>query len=377
MPIKQFFIGLSIITLLPACGVSKGPLFAQGEIAGESISAEMDSPIAKYSLEPSEDEPIDLKKRRTQLEASIDSIPTSSELQYLVDQGSADFASLILARALLDQEYNNRWQTQSYLLSQTLRSAETKERLTENFGNHHALLIPGWHWKTRSDTGADLEFQRRILASFGLQSTLVETNEHGTVEENARLIASAIRQISVLNKPIVIISVSKGGAETAYALGAELSENQAADIKGWLNIGGLIAGSSLVDHSSHDPKRWLRSIGFSEDTPVSAFNGLKTHVASARLAELKFPSNITVINYVGVPFASSVNEKAKYSYSLLARQGPNDGAALTQEMLMPNGVTVLEIGLDHYMRSRRAMNRAISLLLMIMECKVGAACESL
>ena len=277
--------------------------------------------------------------------------------------------------ALLNQEYNKHWQTQSYQLSKTISSNETKERLTETFESHHALLIPGWHWKTRSDTGADLEFQRRILASFGLQSTLVETNEHGTIEENARLIAAAINRLSSLNKPIVIISVSKGGAETAYALGAELDNEQAAYIKGWLNIGGLIAGSSLVDHSSHDPKRWLRSIGFSEDTPVSAFNGLKTHVASARLAELNFPNDLTVINYVGVPFASSVNEKAKYSYSLLAKQGPNDGAALTQEMLMPNGVTVLEIGLDHYMRSRRAMNRAISLLLMIMECDMGAICE--
>ena len=89
MPIKLIFIGLSIITLLPACGVSKGPLFAQGEIAGELISAEMDSPIAKYSLAPSEDEPADLKKHRTHLESSIQSIPTSAELQNLVDQGSA------------------------------------------------------------------------------------------------------------------------------------------------------------------------------------------------------------------------------------------------------------------------------------------------
>jgi hypothetical protein len=375
MPIKLFFISLLIISLLPACGVSKGPLFAQGEIAGELISAEMDSPIAKYSLAPSDDEPLGLKKRRVHLESSINTIPTSYELQLLVEQGSADFASIVLARALLEQGHNKRWQTQSYQLSKKINSQDTKERLTKSFEQHHALLIPGWHWKTRSDTGADLEFQRRILASFGLQSTLVETNEHGTVEENGLLIAKAINNTRSLNKPIVIISVSKGGAETAYALGAELNENQTSYIKGWLNIGGLIAGSSLVNHSANNPKRWLRSIGFSEDTPVSAFNGLNTRVASARMATLSFPGNLTIINYVGMPFASSVNEKAKYSYSLLASKGPNDGAALTQEMLMPNGHTVLEIGLDHYMRSRRAMNRAISLLLMIMECEVRSTCE--
>ncbi len=375
MPIKLIFIGLAIISLLPACGVSKGPLFAQGEIAGEIISAEMDAPIAKYSLAPSDDEPLEDKKRRIHLENSINKIPTSADLELLVEQGSADFASILLARALLEQGNNKRWQTLSYQLSKEINADETRKRLNKAFINHHALLVPGWHWKTRSDTGADLEFQRRILASFGLQSTLVETNEHGTVEENGLLIATAIKHASSLNKPVVIISVSKGGAETAYALGAELNNDQISNVKGWLNIGGLIAGSSLVDYSSHDPKRWLRSIGFAEDTPVSAFNGLKTHVASKRLAALSFPNNLTVINYVGVPFASSVNEKAKYSYTLLASKGPNDGAALTQEMLMPNGHTVLEMGLDHYMRSRRAMNRALSLLLMIMECEAGTACE--
>ncbi|MEM8845339.1 MAG: hypothetical protein AAGB35_09905 [Pseudomonadota bacterium] len=374
MSSKYLFIAILILMLLLGCA-SKGPLYAEGQIAGEPVSAEMDSKIAKYSLAPDDDEPENIRKLRIDLQESSATIPSTSELQYLVDKGSIDFATIILARALSSQENNRRWQAESYALSKQLDSVGTKQRFIKSFENHHALLIPGWHWKTRRDTGADLKYQRRALAAFGLQTTLVETNEHGDVEENALIIAQAINDSRKLNQSIVIISASKGGAETAYALGAYLEESQTAHVKGWLNIGGLIFGSTLVNYTADDPKRWLRSIGFAEDTPVSVFDKLYPDIASSRLASLNFPSNLTVVNFVGLPFASTVGEQAKYGYSLLASIGPNDGTALIQEMLMPNGYTVVEVGLDHFMRSRRAMARALSLLLLITECQLDQKCK--
>lgn len=373
---KALFLIISLaVSVLSACGTPKGPLYAEGEIVGEMVAANMDSEIAKYTLAPSADEPIELRQHRQQLEQTIGAIPDAAELQHLVKQGSPDFASVVFARALLGQPNNKRWQMQSRQLSEQLDTDEIKLQLEKVFAKHHALLVPGWHWKTRTDTGADLSFQRRILASFGLQSTLIETDEHGSVENNGVIIAQAIKDASALNKSIVLISASKGGADTAYALGAKLDASQTPYLKGWLNIGGIIAGSTLVDHAIDDPKRWLRWIGFAEDTPVTAIFGLNTEDASARLSQLKFPDSVTIVNYAALPFASSVNDKSVHSYTKLAAYGPNDGAALIQEMLVPGGHTVLEIGLDHYMRSRKAMHRAIALLLMIMECESESACD--
>ena len=369
------YIILLLILVLPACSVTKGPLYAEGEIAGQIIGANLDSNIAKHTLAPSIDEPAELGLHREFLERSIDTIPNPDQLKYLVEQGSPDFASIVYARALLNEPNNYHWHTQSQQLGDRINDRNIKNRLKQAFERHHALLIPGWHWKTRSDTGADLSFQRRILASFGLQSTLIETNEHGSVEENGTLIAQAIKDANNLNKSVVLISVSKGGADTAYALGSVLDATETPYLKGWLNIGGIIAGSTLVDISMDDPKRWLRSIGFSEDTPTSAFLDLNTTASSERLGALDFPSEVTVVNYVAMPFASSVNDKSKHSYTMLSDYGPNDGAALIHEMLVPEAHTVLEIGLDHYMRSRRAMNRALSLLMMIMECDQESGCE--
>lgn len=375
MPFKVISpLVLLVVWTLSACGTPKGPLYAEGEIAGEIIGANMDSKMAKYSLAPSQQEPADLRQRRRKLEKSLSVVPDAVELQQLSQQGSPDFASVVYARALLNQPLNKHWQRRSYQLSRQLKNKDVKSQLQKVFADHHALLVPGWHWKTRTDTGADLSFQRRMLASFGLQTTLIETDEHGSVESNGKLIARAIQDAQALNKSIVLISVSKGGADTAYALGAELNAEQTPYLKGWLNIGGIIAGSTLVDHAMDDPERWLEKIGFAEDTPVDAIVGLNTIEASARLARLKFPRSVTIVNYAALAFASSVNDKSVHSYTKLAAYGPNDGAALISEMMVPDGHTVLEFGLDHFMRSRQALNRAIALLLMIMQCGAESEC---
>tara|TARA_R110002049_G_scaffold13509_3_gene58877 strand:- start:227508 stop:228632 length:1125 start_codon:yes stop_codon:yes gene_type:complete len=371
---KTSFCLLLINLILTACSVTKGPLYAEGEIAGEPVRANMDSEIAKYALAASEEEPALLRQRRLSLMTQFEGVPDPLQLQNLVSQGSTDFASIVYAQALLNQPNNRRWQNESFKLSRTLNSDLSKAHIRKVFEKHHALLIPGWHWKTRTDTGADLSFQRKVLASYGLQSTLIETNEHGSVEDNGKLISDAINNAKALDKSIVLISVSKGGADTLYALGAVLSEQQTQHVKGWLNIGGIIAGSTLIDNEQARPEQWLRSIGFSPETPLDAILSLDTKTAKARLSELKLPRDVVIVNYAALPFASDLSQHAEYSFNSLAKFGPNDGAALIHEMLVPDKTTVLEIGLDHFMRSLRAMYRALALLTLIMECEEKDLC---
>ncbi len=370
-----FAIIVFVLSCISACGTPKGPLYAEGEFVGEVVAANMDSEIAMYALAPSDDEPVELRQRRQQLERTVSEIPSAAELQFLAQQGSTDFASVVYARAMLAQPGNRRWQTQSHLLRTQLNAAKTKQRLQRIFANHHALVVPGWHWRSRPETGAALSYPRKILASYGLQSTLVETDEHGSVERNGKIIAQAIKDAQSLHKSIVLVSASKGGADTAYALGAELNDHQMAHLKGWLNVGGIIAGSTLIDMAADDPQHWLDWMGFDEDTPLTAVHSLTTDVASARLAKLEFSDEVTIINYAALPFGSTLQEKPRYGYANLAAYGPNDGAALIQQLLVPGSHTVLEIGLDHYMRSPRAMHRLVALLMMIMECEAESTCE--
>ncbi len=350
-----------------SCSATKGSHYAEGVIAGERIHANLDSDIAKYTLQNSDSEPVDIKSKRLQLIQSFEGVPSPDKLQRLVEEGSTDFASLLYLKAITSDSNNLSWQQKSYSLSGQLEASDKKKEIRRLFEKHHALLVPGWHWKTRSDTGADLKFQRKVLASYGLTSSLIETNENGSVEENAKIIAEVINEASSLNKSIILISVSKGGADTAFAIGNVLNIKQVPYLKGWLNIGGIISGSTLVELEMDTPAEWLSSIGFSEDTPLTAVRSLNKEHANSRAGIMTYPDSMTIVNYVAVPFKSNLSKHAEYSYSKLAKYGPNDGAALIYEMLVPESNTVVEIGLDHYMRSLRAMRRAITLLYMIME----------
>ena len=364
---RRFLILCLFLNLL-ACS-AKGPNFATGTIAGQTISENMDSDIAKSALSAKHNEYTDPKIH--QLLSALD--PTTllnpQQLQILAKTGSTDFASIIYARELLNESTNSFWQNHSLEISQLIHSAATKEKIKTLFSQHHALLIPGWNWETRHDTGADLDFQKKALASFGLTSSLVRTDEHGSVEKNADIIVQAIHQAKSLEKSIILVSVSKGGADSAYAIGKLIDIESTPHLVGWLNIGGIISGSTLVDLEMNDPEKWLLSIGFAADTPLTAVQSLRKDVALKRATDLSFPKQVTIVNYVALPFADNLSKQSRYSYSRLAQYGPNDGAALTHEMLVDNRPTVLEIGLDHFMRSLRAMNRAIALLYMIAENK--------
>ncbi len=46
----------TLLILLSSCSSTKDPLYAQGIIAGEAVAANMDSKIAKFALQPEQDE---------------------------------------------------------------------------------------------------------------------------------------------------------------------------------------------------------------------------------------------------------------------------------------------------------------------------------
>src|SRR5262245_24088816 len=61
------------------------------------------------------------------------------------------------------------------------------------------------------------------------------------------------------------------------------------------------------------------------------------------------PDHILVVNYFGIPVIGSVSFLARTSYVPLRKYGPNDGTVLLADMILPGGVTLMELGSDHFM----------------------------
>jgi hypothetical protein len=61
---------------------------------------------------------------------------------------------------------------------------------------------------------------------------------------------------------------------------------------------------------------------------------------------------VLVVNYVGVPLTGSVSFWASRGFSSLRKYGPNDGVSLLADSIFPGGITVADVGNDHFMRAK-------------------------
>ena len=366
----RWLLVLAALNCLGGCTL-RGPLYAEGEIGGEAVAANLDSPLAQAYLQPQAASrlPQDLNARLQQLEHRYPGVPQPLAIAELTERTSIDFASLLFARRLLAQPQNLQLQLLSSRLAERLGEGVLAAQRARLFQRYHALVIPGWYWQTRSETGADLAYPRRRFAALGLSSTLVETDEHANVERNAAIIAAAVREARSLGKPVILISASKGGADTAYALGHELAGEPLTHVHGWLNIGGVVGGSTFAQIALADPAFWLAEEGMPPDTPLSALHSMLPGPSAERLAGLRLPQHVPVVNYAALPFASTLHARSQASFAALAPHGPNDGAALMHELLVPGAPSVLEIGVDHYMRDARVMPRVVALMMILMDCR--------
>jgi hypothetical protein len=81
------------------------------------------------------------------------------------------------------------------------------------------LFISGFHYLSDTTSGADFANQRELMRELGLDVQLAPTEEDGTIEENAEIIARIVRFERRYHSKMILVSTSKSGPETALALG--------------------------------------------------------------------------------------------------------------------------------------------------------------
>jgi hypothetical protein len=230
------------------------------------------------------------------------------------------------------------------------------------------LLVPGWRYRVNVETGADLRQPRAVLERLGFEARLVPLDENGAIEVNARALADAIARHEADGRALILVSTSKGGPEAHLALDLARRAGHAGHVAAWVNIGGLLNGTPLADHWDTWPRSWLAALGFvfmGHDT--AAIPTMRTDVRRARFATLRLPPELFVVTYVGAPRAADVTSGAQGDYAIIAPHGPNDGMTLLADTLVPQGVTLVERGLDHYFAAPDLDRRIAALAHAVLE----------
>lgn len=318
------------------------------ELYGERVKTNVDSTIARYYLEnylAGNNNNMVMDKQISSLyRQSSQFFPSREELKIISQKYSVDFASLFLADSLLKDECNK--EINNYFL----HHLNDKTTVNLDTSSYLVLFVPGWDYAEIGHlTGADFAKPRKLAAEFGLENHLVALPPTGGVEENAEVLATAISRHTGSGKKIILVGASSAGPAIHLTLNNRFANKEKNNIKAWLNIGGILQGSPVIDHYQTWPRRWFFNLvvwykGWDKEAILS----MSTNQSRKRFARLQIDPDILVINYLGIPLSGQISRYSRDNYPLLRPLGPNDGLTLLSDAIAPNSLTIVALGSDHF-----------------------------
>jgi hypothetical protein len=341
---RTLLVLLFFLMLCASACHSKPRFSVAGLLAGQYVATTVDSALAKYYLVHY------LKGHRITLEYDTAIAQALNEgpvdpadregLQQLSQRFSTDFATIHFVARLYDTPANRHAQDafHAFLQQRTTAAATPVTPFLDASRSSLIAFVPGYAYKKDQTTGADFARQRRVMMQEGFHTVLIETDELGSVEANAAIIADTLVRLGAQHDKIILVSASKGGPEVALALGERLPAAALRHVQAWISVGGLLRGSPYADRWLSWPKCWLAHLVFAfQGLRPPVIRNLSTAVRRAAFARLRVPAHILTLQYVGVPLSGHIGTSTSGRYSALEPLGPNDGLTLLADELVPGG----------------------------------------
>ena len=357
----ELITSLSALLLLPACA----GLPVRGSVGMQTIETRVDSEAARYYLgsylagersDAALDERIDRVYQSTN-----GSLPDRNELKQLSDDFSVDFAALYFADQIAHIAVNRRFriafeQAYDYALK---AFPESRMKLPAAAADYEVLVVPIYLYKRLPGAGADLAAPRAALQKLGLTCHFVETQDDGAVEANADIVAAAIRARAQSGRRLIILSASKSSSEVALAL-TKLGPAETRHVAAWINTAGVLQGTPLTDEHLFQELEFL--VG---NLDVAGKESITTTRGRQRFESFRVPEHLLVVNYIGIPLTGSISFFARRGFFSLRKYGPSDGVSLLSDMIFPGGVTLGDLGNDHFMRGKPLDITTVSLVVTV------------
>ncbi len=355
---------ITLVTALLSLSACAG-LAVRGTVGSQTIESRVDSEVARYYVASY----LAGKRSNATLDERIDRVyqsvngdlPDRRELKRLSDEFSVDFAALYLADQIDRAPVNRRFRSAFDQAYDYTRKALSEDRLTlpTTAAGYEVLFVPTYLYKRLRFTGADMAAPRAVLQRVGFICHFVETDDDGPVETNADLVIAAIRARAQSGRRLIIVSASKSGPEVALAL-TKLRPAETRHVAAWINAMGALQGTPLVDERLFPDLEWLMG-----KVDAAGTESMTTARGRQRFDTFRIPEHVFVVNYFGIPVVGSVSFFARASFFPLRKYGPNDGTVLLPDMIFPGGVTLTELGSDHFMRGRRLDIATVALALTV------------
>jgi hypothetical protein len=193
----------------------------------------------------------------------------------------------------------------------------------------------------------------------GFSCDFVETKDDGAVEVNAEIVMAAIRARAQSGRRLIIVSASKSGPEVALAL-TKLGPAETRHVAAWINTVGALQGSPVADENLAPELELI--VG---KVDPAGRESITTARSRQRFASFRIPDHVLVVNYFGIPVSGSISFLARRGFFPLRKYGPNDGLVLLSDMIIPRGVTLTELGSDHFLINEHLDVKSVALAITL------------
>jgi hypothetical protein len=218
-------------------------------------------------------------------------------------------------------------------------------------------VVPGAFWRHHSNTGADGQQVFDAAARLGLSCARVPMPSLGSLWENAAVLLGWLAGRRS-GPPVVLVSLSKGGADVKAALAIAAAERTAAAdfgrVVAWASLSGTLQGTPLVRWLRDRPLRcWgVRALLAARGLPFAAVDELARAETAPLWAWPTLPPGLRLIHVAGFPLRRHLAHPwAPRAYERVAPLGPNDGGGvLLGDLAGWPGEVYAVWGADHYLR---------------------------
>lgn len=355
--------GLTVYIVLGASCIPKTSIPVDGLLFGRPFHTTVDNGLAKQMLtNPTSD-------LVTKLFADYQDKPlNTTTLADIAANNSMDVATLYFLQRAYQDKQNKQAQDQ-YLKNLDNLSGDNYNEQLVPLKDFYVAFVPGLDYNDTTN-GGNFARQRRLLTASGIQNELILTDDWGLSDDNASVVANRLRELSKTHEKIIIVSASKGGLETAIALGKILKAEETKSIKAWVSVGGILNGSPVADTYLCWPKCWVAEIGLMTiGQKISLVQDVSYKKRAAEFTAFNFPANIKRVHFVGAPLATQVHKRIKGNYCSIKQFGPNDGITPLADEVSPDGIIISELGFDHYYSHPEIDKKTIALALVVANCQ--------
>lgn len=272
------------------------------------------------------------------------SLPSAGELREVASREGIDEATRLLYRRVLESPTHGGFIRGLAEIGRRCAPVPWPQEAT-------LAIVPGAFYRENPRSGADGGLVRAEAERLGCPTELVPLASQGGVEENAGILCEwlATRR----RAPLVLVSLSKGGADVKVALARPEAAHAFAGVATWINLCGTLDGTPMADWLlSRRPAAVLNRLYHRLRGQSLTFLGDLRYPAGGPLAQpLRLPSHLRLASVVGFPLREHLLRGiSRRCHERLGHLGPNDGALVLADVCALPGLVYPLWGADHYLR---------------------------